>query len=70
MAIRIDQFPFFWAFSALGLYAFITLMRFGRREKHLPPGPPTYPIIGNAHLFVDKNLYRKLVAYLPINHHD
>ncbi|KAF2637168.1 cytochrome P450 [Massarina eburnea CBS 473.64] len=60
MTITSDQFPYFWALSTLGIiYAFFKLLRFGRREKHLPPGPPTYPIIGNAHLIVDKNLYKK-----------
>jgi hypothetical protein len=43
------------------LYSFFKLLRFGHREKHLPPGPPTYPIIGNAHLAVDKDLYKRSV---------
>jgi hypothetical protein len=45
------------------LYGIIKLLRFGRREKNLPPGPPTYPIIGNAHLAVDKDLYKRSVYY-------
>ena len=35
-----------------------TVLRFGRREKYLPPGPPILPILGNAHL-MSKNLYLK-----------
>ena len=51
-----------WMFAALGgAYVIYTLARFGSREKHLPPGPPTYPIVGNAHLAVDKVLYKRLV---------
>ena len=62
MTIIISQFPYVWAFSALGVfYTIFKLMRFGRREKGLPPGPPTYPIVGNAHLVVDNNLYKKSV---------
>ncbi|CAI6338583.1 unnamed protein product [Periconia digitata] len=60
MTIRLEQFSYTWAFLALSvIYALVTLLRFGRREKHLPPGPPTYPIIGNAHLVVTKDLYKK-----------
>ncbi|KNG83322.1 putative cytochrome P450, partial [Aspergillus nomiae NRRL 13137] len=36
------------------LYALLFL---GRREKHLPPGPPTVPIIGNAHLIPRKGAH-------------
>lgn len=60
-------FSYFWTFSALSVvYIVFKLLRFGRREKHLPPGPPTYPIVGNAHLAVDKNLYKKRVHSLPL----
>lgn len=58
---------YFSIFSALTvLYGIFKLLRFGRREKHLPPGPPTYPIIGNAHLAVDKDLYKRLVFYFSL----
>jgi len=30
------------------LYIVFKLAKFGRREPHLPPGPPTAPIVGNA----------------------
>jgi hypothetical protein len=62
MTIFPETFPYFWALSALGsLYIVFKLARFGSREKHLPPGPPTYPIIGNAHLAIDKDLYKRSV---------
>ena len=25
------------------------LLRMGRRDSRLPPGPPTVPVLGNAH---------------------
>ncbi|PVH93888.1 cytochrome P450 [Periconia macrospinosa] len=51
---------YFSIFSALAVfYGIFKLLRFGRREKNLPPGPPTYPIVGNAHLAVDKDLYKR-----------
>lgn len=60
MISRTDPFPYLWACSALGiLYAVVKLLRFGHREKHLPPGPPTWPIIGNAHLTVDPKIFKK-----------
>ena len=34
------------------------VLRYGSREKDLPPGPPTIPVLGNAHL-MSKNLYLK-----------
>lgn len=41
------------------IYILAKLARFGSREKHLPLGPSTLPVIGNAHLVVDSNLYRR-----------
>lgn len=63
-------FSYVSAFSVLGvIYVIFKLLRFGRREKHLPPGPPTYPIVGNAHLAVDKNLYKKPVYHFSVYYH-
>jgi hypothetical protein len=65
MAILPDHFSYLWASSVLiGAYVTFKLVLFGSREKHLPPGPPTYPIVGNAHLAVDKDLYKRLVGPL------
>lgn len=35
------------------------ILAFGSREKHLPPGPPTLPILGNAHLIPSRGVYTK-----------
>lgn len=62
MTMLPETFSYFWTLATLGgVYVIYTLARFGSREKHLPPGPPTYPIVGNAHLAVDKDLYKRSV---------
>ncbi|KAK2007388.1 cytochrome P450 2D18 [Colletotrichum eremochloae] len=43
--------------AVLLLYRILT---FGSREKHLPPGPPTIPILGNAHLLPAEGFFSKL----------
>lgn len=47
-----------WIIPAV-LLAF-KILAFGSREKHLPPGPPTLPILGNAHLIPSRGMYTKL----------
>lgn len=66
MTTSLEHVPFFWVFfTSISVYVIFTLARFGSRAKHLPPGPPTYPIVGNAHLVVDKNLYKRSVTPAP-----
>ncbi|KAJ7359864.1 cytochrome P450 [Mycena albidolilacea] len=36
---------------ALMALCFAIVLKVGSREKELPPGPPTIPILGNAHIF-------------------
>ncbi|KAK2025657.1 cytochrome P450 [Colletotrichum zoysiae] len=36
------------------------VLTFGSREKHLPPGPPTVPVLGNAHLIPTRGFFSKL----------
>jgi cytochrome P450 len=40
-------------------YVLYKVLTFGRREKNLPPGPPTIPVLGNAHLIPLKGLHLK-----------
>lgn len=40
--------PTIWIIPAILL--FYKIITFGSREKNLPPGPPTIPVLGNAHL--------------------
>ena len=42
-----------WALLAILVASALVykLWGFGSREKHLPPGPPTKAIVGNAHIF-------------------
>ncbi|KAI8938085.1 hypothetical protein NX059_005756 [Plenodomus lindquistii] len=40
----------------VGIYR---LLRIGRRDARLPPGPPTLPLLGNSHLIPKTGLYRK-----------
>lgn len=39
--------------SVLVLWTVFKLLRWGRRESFLPPGPPTIPILGNILDFPD-----------------
>jgi hypothetical protein len=58
------------ALATLGsVHIVFKLALFGSREKHLPHGPPTYPIVGNAHLAVDKHFYRRSVHFLAVLRH-
>lgn len=41
------------------LYLLYVLLRFGSRDKRLPPGPPTIPILGNAHLIPTHHFEKK-----------
>ncbi|KAJ7489227.1 cytochrome P450 [Mycena latifolia] len=50
--------------GALVSWAVALVLRSGRREKGLPPGPPTVPLLGNAHLFGDgKDLYLRVAQW-------
>lgn len=67
MASLLDIWSFVWTVAlVVSVYVLVKLARFGSREKYLPPGPPTFPIIGNAHLVVDKDLSKRLV-YFPMS---
>ena len=44
--------------AALGLFYALNL---GKRDSRMPPGPPTIPILGNAHQIPSTGLYKQLV---------
>ena len=38
------------------------LLQVGKRDPRMPPGPPTIPILGNAHQIPRTGLYKQYVA--------
>ncbi|KAH9476425.1 Cytochrome P450 monooxygenase [Psilocybe cubensis] len=41
----------------------IKLIRIGQRDKTLPPGPPTVPLLGNIHLLPTKYSFVKFTEW-------
>ncbi|KAJ7176735.1 cytochrome P450 [Mycena filopes] len=48
---------------ALAAWGVVFVLRLGRREANLPPGPPTIPVLGNAHLLGGKELHLKITDW-------
>ncbi|KAJ7076070.1 cytochrome P450 [Mycena belliarum] len=42
--------PYLGAFALILVYISCVLWKIGQRERGLPPGPPTVPLLGNIHL--------------------
>jgi hypothetical protein len=53
--------PFVWAFVVLIALTLLRLLQVGKRDLRLPPGPPTIPILGNAHQIPRTGLYKQYV---------
>lgn len=49
--------------AALVCFVLYALLFIGRREKDLPPGPPTIPILGNLHQIPTKGSYFKFTEW-------
>ena len=48
--------------AAVVIWVVTRVLRMGLREAGLPPGPPTIPILGNAHLFPKKQIHLQYVS--------
>ncbi|OBR05399.1 Cytochrome P450 2D18 [Colletotrichum higginsianum IMI 349063] len=65
MAVAVTGLPFVAGYSSLAwvvpaIFLVYKVLTFGRREKHLPPGPPTVPVLGNAHLIPSEGFFAKV----------
>ncbi|KAI3598435.1 cytochrome [Moniliophthora roreri] len=45
------------------LFALVWLLRFGKRESYLPPGPPTLPLLGNIHVLPTRYPHDKFTEW-------
>ncbi|KZL68134.1 cytochrome P450 [Colletotrichum tofieldiae] len=65
MGVTVTEWPFVASYFSLAwvipvILILYKVLTFGGREKHLPPGPPTIPILGNAHLIPSEGFFSKL----------
>ncbi|KAG8943873.1 hypothetical protein FRC03_002285, partial [Tulasnella sp. 419] len=51
------------AISVATIYGISRLIKIGARDPHLPPGPPTVPLLGNLHILPLKDSYLKFTEW-------
>lgn len=61
MPSSLPVYPLYAVPAAVALWVFFTLRNVGKREKDLPPGPPTVPLLGNLNIFPKEFAHYKLV---------
>ncbi|KAK1219363.1 hypothetical protein PQX77_017887 [Marasmius sp. AFHP31] len=49
--------------TVAAIWLFTKLLKIGKREVNLPPGPPTVSILGNLHIFPTENAHHKLTEW-------
>ncbi len=55
----------FLLLTVFAAYFSSTLSRIGKRERGLPPGPPTLPVLGNLLSFPREYVYLKYAQKTP-----
>ncbi|QRW09774.1 cytochrome P450 family protein [Ceratobasidium sp. AG-Ba] len=55
-----------WVVGGLVVFSIYKLARIGRRERTLPNGPPTVPLLGNLNIFPNSRLYVKFTEWARI----
>ncbi|KII84423.1 hypothetical protein PLICRDRAFT_671374 [Plicaturopsis crispa FD-325 SS-3] len=53
-------------FAFVALWLAIRMARIGRREKGIPPGPPTLPVLGNLHMFPKEHAHLRLSEWAKV----
>lgn len=51
-----------WASVAFVAVLVYRLLQVGKRDPRMPPGPPTIPILGNAHQIPRTGLFKQYVT--------